>query len=151
MDPTFSGFIAWVQTIMGVPAADMPTTTILQTTYDEALNLAYNGLQTVPSQPTSPSVYATAVYNLGGALLVEMAQDVPPSTYWNDLRKKLNINAFSFGIISSASDQGTSETLTLPAQVQGMTLFDLQLAKSPWGRTYLMLAGSWGAIWDMTV
>jgi hypothetical protein len=128
----------------------MPNDYTLQVAYDTSLNLAYYGLATVPSQPTSPSLYAVAVYNLGGAMLLEIAQDTPPSTYWTDLRTKLGINSFVFGLITAAHDQGTSDSLYIPESIRNMTLLDLQLAKSPWGRMYLMLAGEWGTIWGLT-
>jgi len=38
----------------------------------------------------------------------------------------------------------------IPDAIKGMTLMDLQLAKSPWGRKYLMIAGQWGSIWGIT-
>jgi hypothetical protein len=171
MDPTYQGFVLWVQQIMAVPQASMPSAIWLQTAYAESLNLTYVGLACVPSvsgnifpyveQPinppnpppppfTPPSIYATAVYNLGGAILVDIAQDTPPSTYWSDLRNSMNINGFQPGIINSAADQGTSETTFVPDSLKGLTLFDLQLLKTPWGRAYLAIAGLWGALWGIT-
>jgi hypothetical protein len=151
MDPTFPTWTGWwLPSIMGVPAADMPDAQTLQSAYDTSLNEALPELQLVPSQPTSPSIYAIAVYNLGGDVLAEMAQDTPPETYWTDLRKSLGINSFTPGIVSSASDQGTSEGMSIPDQIQNMTLFDLQLAKTPWGRRYLAIAGEWGTYWNIS-
>lgn len=155
MDPTFNtGSFSWVgwwvPSIMGVPAGAMPGSPTLQWAYDTALNLALNELACVPSQPTSPSVYADAVYNLGGHTLVGIAQDTAPSTFWADLKKQLNFNGFVPGLITSSSDQGTSSSLTIPDQLKGMTLFDLQLAKTPWGSRYIELAGEWGAIWGVS-
>jgi hypothetical protein len=154
-DPTFAGFQWFVANMMGVPTAEIPDVTVLQACYDESLNLAYWGLETVPSQPTTPSIYAFAVYNLAAHIMVEMAWDdpnvQPPSTYWTDLRNKLGLNSFSFGLVNSAADQGTSESSYIPDQIKGMTLMDLQLAKTPWGRKYLMFAGQWGAIWGITI
>jgi hypothetical protein len=153
-DPTFAGFQWFVQNMMAVPLGSMPDDSILQIAYDEAINLTYWALDTVPSQPTTPSIYAFAVYNLGCAFLLEVAQDdpdaEPPSTFWNDLRTKLGINSFLSGLITSAADQGTAESTYIPEQIKGMTLMDLQLAKSPWGRKYLMIAGQWGSIWGIT-
>ena len=149
-DPTFEGFKWFVGSVMGVPPASMPPDNSLIVAYDEATNLAYSELAGVPSQPTSPTVYAFAVYNLGCALLLEFAQDIPPSTFWSDLRNSLGINSFNFGIIESAHDQGTGQASYIPDAVKGMTLMDLQLAKSPWGRKYLMIAGEWGPIWGIT-
>jgi len=140
-DPTFAGFQWFVANMAGIPASEIPDVTVLQACYDQAINLAYWGLETVPSQSTSPSIYAFAVYNLATDILVEIAWDDPngTSTYWTDLRNKLGLNSMNFGIITSATDQ-----------IKGMTLMDLQLAKTPWGRRYLMFAGQWGAIWGIT-
>lgn len=153
--PTFAGFQWFVSNIMAVPTGSVPPDDWLQVAYDEAANLAYWALATVPSQPNSPSIYAFAVYNLGCALLLDFAQDDPtadpPTTFWNDLRTKLGIDSFTFGLINSAADQGTSQSSYIPDQIKGMTLMDLQLAKSPWGRQYLMIAGQWGAIWGITI
>jgi hypothetical protein len=154
-DPTFAGFQWFVTNIMVVPSGSMPPNDWLQVAYDEAVNLTYWALDTVPSQPTTPSIYAFAVYNLGCALLLEFAQDdstiQPPSTFWTNLRTQLGINSFSFGLITSASDQGTAESMYIPDAIKGMTLMDLQLAKSPWGRKYLMFVGQWGSIWGLTI
>jgi hypothetical protein len=153
-DPTFAGFQAWVAAVMGVPTGAMPDVTTLQVAYDEAVNLAYTGLQGVPSQSTSLSVYAQAVYNLGGAILVEIAQDDPNGqfpTFWSDLRTKLGINSFAPGLINQAHDQGTGDGYYILPQLAGLTLLGLQLIKSPWGRNYLMFAGQWGPLWGLTI
>jgi hypothetical protein len=154
-EPTFTGFQWFVTNIMAVPSGSMPPVSWLQVAYDEAINLTYWALDTVPSQPTTPSIYAFAVYNLGCAFLLEFAQDdsttVPPGTFWNNLRNSMNINSFLSGLITSAADQGTAESTYIPEQIKGMTLMDLQLAKSPWGRKYLMIAGQWGTIWGLTI
>jgi hypothetical protein len=150
--PTFAGFKWFVQTIMGVPTGSMPTDDWLQIAYDQSINLTYYALGSVPSQPTTPSIYAFAVYNLGCAFLTEFAQDDPAttSTFWTDLRNKLGLNSFTAGLITSAADQGTAESMYIPEAIKGMTLMDLQLAKTPWGRKYLMIAGQWGTIWGIT-
>jgi hypothetical protein len=117
-----------------------------------------------PIAPTPPppvywktlSVYSVAVYNLGGHFLVNIALDLPgppptePPTFWSDLRKTLGLNSFSLGIINSASDQGTSAAQTLPDYVQNMSMFNMWLASTPWGRMYAMLAGQWGTVWGIS-
>lgn len=149
--PTFAGFKAWVSAVMGVPSGNMPDDTTLQVAYDEAINLAYLGLANIPSQSTSMSIYAMAVYNLGGAILVEIAQDAQNSTFWGNLRKEFQINSLVPGFITQAHDQGTGEGMFVITQLQGLTLFGLQLAKTPWGRQYLMFAGQWGTLWGLTI
>jgi hypothetical protein len=148
--PNFTDFQAWVQFMMGVPADAMPDVTTLQMAYDESLNLALDDLATTPYQAGSPSIYALAVYNLAAAILVDIVQDAPPSTFWSDLRNKFNVTMFSFGIINSASDQGTSKGSIVPNFVQMMGPLDLWLYQTPWGRQYMMIAGAWGAVWGLS-
>lgn len=178
-EPTLAGFTAWVYTFMGVPKSALPPDSpYLQLAFDESVNIAYVGLKLVknrspprtpphaehPSYPTpsarrfqSPSVYAIAVYNLAGHFLVNMANDDPdaeppqePPNFWAALRSTLNLNSFNIGIINSASDQGTSAGQMIPDMVQKMSLFNLWLMQTPWGRTYLMLAGQWGTVWGIS-
>lgn len=150
-DPTIEGFTAWVQAVMGVPTGDMPDPTTLQVAFDQAINLAYLGLQSVPTQSTSLTIYAQAVYNLGGAMLLEIAMDNPNSTFWTDLRNKLGISSFVPGLVNQAHDQGTGEGMYILPVFAGLTMLGLQLIKSPWGRNYLMFAGQWGPIWGLTI
>jgi hypothetical protein len=148
--PNFTDFQAWVANMMGVPANDMPDVATLQMAYDESLNLALIDLATIPYQSGSPSIYALAIYNLAAAILVDIVQDVPPSTYWSDLRSKFGTTMFSFTIVTSASDQGTSKGSMAPEFMQHMMPMDLWLMQTPWGRQYLMIAGAWGAIWGIS-
>jgi hypothetical protein len=150
-DPTFDGFKAWVQAVMGVPNVSLPDDTTLQIAYDQAINLAYLGFQSIPSQSTSLTIYAQAVYNLGGAMLVEFAVDNPNSSYWQDLRNRMGIYNFTGGLTNSAYDQGTGEGMYILPIFSGLTLGNLQLLKTPWGRAYLALAGQWGTIWGLTI
>lgn len=171
--PTFDGFKWFVANVMGVPDEAMPDDMVLQVAYDQAVALTYWGLATVPTPsgnqpyasqpiyptpptPGTPSLYAYAVYNLGCAMLLEFAQDDPNAeppfnTFWNDLRTKLGIYSATYGMVNAAADQGTSEAMYIPEIIKGMTLLDLQLMKSPWGRMYLMIAGQWGTIWGLTI
>lgn len=148
--PNFTDFQAWVQFMMGVPAGDMPDVATLQMAFDESLNLALDDLQTIPFVAGSPSLYALAVYNLAAAILVDIVQDVPPSTFWQDLRNKFNVTMFSFSIMTGAADQGTSKSAIVPNFVQGMGPLDLWMYQTPWGRQYMMIAGAWGSIWGIS-
>jgi hypothetical protein len=150
-DPNIGDWVdVWLPEFMTVPPAAMPPQTMLQYCFDQSLNMALPELETVPSQPTSPSVYAVAVYNLGGDILCENAQDTSPSTFWTDLRKQLDVNAFRYGLVQSGGDQGSSGSLMIPESLQGLTLGDLQLTKTPWGQRYLQIAQYWGTIWGIT-
>jgi hypothetical protein len=156
VDPTIEGYLNFIRGIMGVPvgalADDSP---YIEWSYDWALNLVYEGLQLVASQPTSPTMYVIAVYNCAADMLVNITQDdpnapAPYNTFWSDLRTKLGINSFVPGVITSSSDSGTSQSLSVPEQLQNLSLMDLQQLKTPWGRNYLAIAGSWGPIWGIS-
>ena len=179
-DPTLAGFTVWVYGVMGVPQTALPPNSpYLALAYDTSVNLVYVGLKQVPntSQPRpmsaphpehpidppqtvmvrSPSIYSLAVYNLGGHILCTIAQDDPnafppqePPTFWADLRDKLQMNVMSYGMVNSASDQGTSASQQIPNQIADLTLFGLDLLKTPWGRFYLMIAGQWGTLWGLS-
>jgi hypothetical protein len=148
--PNFVDFQTWVQYMMGVPADAMPDVITLEMAFDESLNLALPDLATIPFQPGTPSLYALAVYNLAAAILVDIAQDIPPSTYWSDLRNRFNVTNFSYSIITGSSDQGTSKSSMVPNFIQEMGPLDFWLMQTPWGRQYIMIAGAWGAIWGIS-
>lgn len=130
---------------MAVPVNALPDDSpFLSYAYDVALATVNPALATVPP------IYMLAVYNLGGDLLVNWAQDVPPSTYWRDLREKFAIYAFAPGVVSSSSDNGTSTSLLNPDQMKDFTLAALQNLKTPWGRQYLAWAQSYGPLWGLS-
>lgn len=148
--PTYNGFVTWVTAVMQVPSNAMPDANTLEAAYCQALNLAYSDLASVPSNCSNITIYTMAVYNLGGAILVEYAQDNPGSTFWSDLRSQLRINDFVPGLVNQAHDQGTGEGMYILPIFSGLTLLGLQLLKTPWGRAYLQFAGQWGPIWGLT-
>lgn len=148
--PNFVDFQTWVQYMMGVPEDSMPDVITLEMAFDESLNLALDDLAYISYQQGTPSLYALAVYNLGGAILCDIAQDTPPSTFWTDLRNKFNIASFAFTIVTGSSDQGTSKTGIVPNFVQELGPLDFWLMQTPWGRQYLMIAGAWGAVWGIS-
>lgn len=96
------------------------------------------------------SVYALAVYNLGGSNLINFAQDQTGRTYFRDLRKDLGIASFQMGVVSSTADQGTSTALLNPEFMKTLTLQNLQSLKDPYGRAYLMFAQAAGPVWGLT-
>ena len=108
-------------------------------------------------QPPGPqwSIYAIAVYNLGGDLLINFAPDTPPSTYFATLRgpialKGFGETAFVAGVVESAADETTSASLVVPDALKGLTLSDLQRMKTPFGRRYLELAQDFGTEWGVS-
>jgi hypothetical protein len=151
VDPTLAGFILFVQQIMQVPTSALPNNSpFFQLAYDYAIAVTNDLLAGVPSPITSPSIYAQAVYNLGGDQLVNIATDQGGQTYFADLRSKFNINGFVGGVVSSAADEGTSEGMVVPKAAENFTMMNLQQLKTPWGRQYMAIAQSFGSLWGLS-
>jgi len=234
-DPTnqtsIGGFTTFVRNVMGISANYLPdSSAYLAYAYDHALNLVNLDLACLPAQTGAWSIYAQAVYNLAGALLIEtvpdqawpvaaaswsvglaaitttapntfspgdrvlpsgispLAYDQPPApgrgyyqvsavadpthfsygvspnpgtanllpgaqvamTYFTQARLSFKLASFFPGVVGSAGDQGTSVGMDNPEFMKGLTLMDLQLLKTPWGRAYLAIAQKSGpTVWGL--
>jgi hypothetical protein len=146
MEPTLTGFIAWVRTAMGITTAQLPDNSIWFT-------YAFNVAESIVSdtiQQVDPLIYMLAVYNLGGDNLINYAQDIPPSTFFSDLRAKYLSYSFVAGVIQASADQSTSQSLLVPDAFKNLTLSNLQNLKTPWGRQYMAWAQDMGTLWGLT-
>lgn len=145
--PTPAGFLRFVRARMGVPetaiADDDPTLTCC---FCSAMELIprHVGLERLPV------VWANTVYNLAASLLLNYANDTPPSTYFADQRKKFGIGNYIAGITSSASDQGTSGSVTISNALSSLTLADLMMMQDPFGRAALAVLMELGPLWGYT-
>jgi hypothetical protein len=158
--PSLGGFVLFVQDVMAPPAPFDPTTSnYVPYAYNYAVQAANNNLQFVTGQPGAWNIYALSVYNLAADFLIQITQDPPgapvvamsepPMPYWQWLRKQYGISSVSLGIVQSTGDNGTSTSLLLPQQFASFTLANMMQAKTPYGRQYLAMAGSWGSLWGM--
>jgi hypothetical protein len=105
-------------------------------------------------------MYTLAVYNLGGSNLINFAQDpngAPPVAnskpqlpFFAYSRSQWKINSFVSGVIQSASDESTSESMVTQKAFENLTLADLQYLKDPYGRQYLSIAQRYGSLWGIT-
>ncbi len=144
--PTQAGFTAWIRSDMQISTSVLPDNAVW-ITYAYNISLEIND----PCYAlVSPLIYMLMVYNLGGDNLVNYAQDTPPSTFFTNLRATMKIGNFVAGVITSASDNGTSESIEAPDFMKQFTLANLQNLKTPWGRTYLQFAQRSGTIWGLT-
>lgn len=144
--PTLEGFIAWTRTVMGLSTIVIP---------DDSPGYVYAyqvALDSVPLElgSVSPSIYTLTVYNWGGSLLLQFQQDITGQTFFADARKAYNMNSFVAGVISSASDEGTSESLTVGKGLQNLQLIDLQRIKDPYGRQALSFMQSISTLWGLS-
>lgn len=153
--PTLAGFLSFIRNVMGISTNDLPDASpVINMALAVAMSIVNRALYAVSlpmtdtagveliSQPES--IYTLAVYNLAGDNLVNYAPDQQGRDYFQDLRKKLNINGFVSGVISGSSDQGTSQTLVVQEAAKNFTLANLQNLKTPWGRQYLAFAQTYG-------
>ncbi len=162
--PSLAGFEVFVRTIMRIDPVylpvDDPTT---EYAYEAALSMVNPALagwsggrcfyypgQPAQAQGTTMTIYARAVYNLGGSNLVNYAQDQEGRPFFEDLRAKLGINKFQMGIVSGTSDGGTATSLLNPEFMRELTLANLQQLKDPWGRAYLAIAQDYGSLWGIS-
>jgi hypothetical protein len=152
MNPTLAGFVAFIANVMQITSSQLsPSDPAIALSYNLALATVNQQLCAIPNcNPAQPTVYAWAVYNLAGDQLINYASDVPPSTFFADMRASLNINAFVSGVLSSQADATTSSTVAVPQSLNQLTLGDLQNLKTPWGRVYLSLAQKVGTMWGVS-
>jgi len=154
--PTEVGFSAWVYGVMGVPAEYLPSTSpVIGYAYNTAAATVNTAFMCVPGP-----IYLQMVYNLAGHLLATWAPDVPGFIYitvettqygfFQYLRKQNNMLGFTTGIVQSSSDEGTSASMVVPKQAENLTVGQLQLTTTVWGRTYLGYAQDYGTNWGIS-
>jgi hypothetical protein len=159
-DPTIPGYLDFLRRYVGIPpealADDDPD---IEASYWASLTIVNYWLVFVGTADPSGAqntYYTWAVYNLGAHILISTHLDDPNAPepwnhYWSDLRAKYGLDSFVLGVIQSSADQGTSQSLLVPDWVKNLTMFDLALLKTPWGRRYLGLAQAYGpTIWGLT-
>jgi hypothetical protein len=153
MNPTLAGFQAFIAGVMGIdPLYLPPDSPAIGWAYTVALMDVNPDLALIGSPSGAPmqtSMYALAVYNLAGDNLINFAPDQPGRTYFAELRKSMGISAFAAGVVTSASDSGTSDSLAVSDALHNLTLGQLQNLKTPYGRQYLALAQNAGTMWGL--
>jgi len=146
--PTLTGFEAWVYAVMGIPTAAMPNN-------DPGFANAFAfAMALVPTEmaaiDTSGIIYTATVYNWGGSQILQYQQDQSGQTYFSKARTAYGINNFVAGVISEASDTGTSQSMQIGKGLSNMDLLSLQRVKDPYGRQALAYMQSLGTLWGLT-
>ncbi len=145
--PTFEGFLIFVRGVMGVPftaiANDNPT---LKCCYNAALEIVNVGMGLCQL----PTIHTATVYNAGGSLLLNHAIDIPPSTYFTDMRTKIGIGKKVNGLMTAAADQGTSGSTAISDAMSNLTLADLMMMQDPYGRQVVAVLMEMGPLWGYT-
>jgi len=157
--PTLAGYSTFLYDTIGIPPVSLPATSEwIGWTYNWALGQVNAQLQQVPGP-----VYMLCVYNLAAARLFQWCPDVPNAlpyknppncedslpyfAYWRAL---WNLNGFVAGVINSTGDDGTSQSMTVSKAFENLTIDDLQLLQTPYGRFYLGEAQKVGTLWGLT-
>lgn len=88
--------------------------------------------------------------NPGQAVLLSGA--AAQALYFACARRAFRLSSFVPGVVGSTSDLSTSVGLDNPDFFRNLTLDQLQLLKTPWGRNYLAIAQKYGpGVWGLTL
>lgn len=156
MDPTLAGFLTFIRNVMGINTTNLPDNTyVIQFSFAVSMMIVNQDLRGVISPYAAvgayPSYYALAVYNLGGDRIINYALDPTGSTYFTDLREKFHVYNFNAGVVSSTNDESTGGSFEVLEVFKNLTIAQLQLLSTPWGREYLGLAQAAGpTIWGLS-
>jgi hypothetical protein len=129
----------------------IPTTAIAPD--DAGWNYAYTvAIDLVPQDFVAylKDLYTLTVYNYAGSLLLQFQQDYAGQTFFADARKAYGINNFVAGVVTSAGDVTTNETLAVGVGLQNLGLLDLQRLKDPYGRQAIAFMQTIGTLWGLT-
>ena len=129
------------------PAPASPVNASSLTTYSPYLQWAFDvalDVTLVPPTCMPPILYVLAMYNLGMHQLLKIAQDQPGQTFFATQRQTFGLMSFKAGPIAATSDQSTSTTLVTPDFLKGLTIGQLGLLNTPWGRDYLDYSQMYG-------
>ena len=97
-----------------------------------------------PPPCLAPIIWVLATYNLGMHILIRIAQDVSGQTFFQGLRTSFKIGSFIAGVLTNAGDEGTNAGLLIPEAFKKLSLGNLDLLKTPYGREYLMYIQQYG-------
>lgn len=160
--PNLTDYLSFIANVMAINVAYLPTDApIITYTLQVAITTVNPLLASIgtgqcyppispPSGITPAPIYALAVYNLAGDLLINFASDQPGFTYFYDARKNYGINIFVPGVVGASADTGTSSSMVTPEFMKTFTMANLQNLKTPYGRQYLSFAQAYGTLWGLS-
>lgn len=142
--PNQADYTTFLRTVVGISTGVLPDNAdIIPTSLQIALDTVNETLCLM-----SASLYVLAVYNLATDRLVNFAPDQQGQSFFADKRKDLRLLDISVGVPTAISDQGTSVGVLNTEAMKTLTLQNLQLLKTPWGRRYMEIAQTYGpTIW----
>jgi hypothetical protein len=139
--PNLADFLIFLSNTVQIPSAALPNDSPWpQYALDMAIDLAL-----LP--PSSPGIsYTLAVYNGATHILFAITPDQSGQVYFTNARGTGGYGLVqpSTGLVVSSSDQGTSSSLAKPQWAEGLTVGQLEMFKTPWGRTFLTWNQAYG-------
>ena len=148
--PNLTDYLTFIRNGLGIGPAFLPDNSLWITTTFNMAMATVNLSLTVASVGTSGNIYTLAVYNFAADRLLNFALDQPGESYFKDTRAALGLNSFASGLVAASGDQGTSQTLEVIEAAKRMTITDLAMMKTPYGRAYLDFAQAYGpTIWGL--
>jgi hypothetical protein len=126
-----AGFVTFIRSNMGLSSTALPDdSTSIDTAYNMAVLLC-DGWNIVT---TTAGILDLLTYQLAGHYLIMYGKE----TCFTGLRKTFGMDMV--GILNSASDTGTAGGFVIPDWVTAGGVVESELAKTPYGRQYLMVA-----------
>jgi hypothetical protein len=165
--PNLAGFQWFLANVVAIDTDNLPPSAPVVTfAFNVALGIVNPQLCLVgiPNQQDSPytkSQYDLAVYNLAADLVINWAVDPPGAptatlpdgtqlSFFERLRYRWGIGNAHFGVVASINDVSTSTNIEVIEAAKTFTLGNLQNLKTPYGRTYLAIAQSYGTLWGLS-
>lgn len=144
--PNSVDFISMLRTEVGLTAVDIPDDSVYIT---RALAWSVHWVVQVLAQ-VDISIYLRAVYCLAADRLINYGIDTAGNCTFATLRKNFSIYSFQPGVISSSSDESSSQSFQVSEAFNTLSIPDLQNLKTPWGREYLSYAQQAAPIWGLS-
>lgn len=149
-----AGFITFLRTVVGISTDELPDDSAV---IGYAYGSAYNTVNPYLNCTNHGFAFTYAVYNLGTHLVMQYAPDLPGAEiyknnlpYFAYMRSSFAMDSFVAGVVNSSSDVSTSQSLTVPEAFNTLTISDLGLLNTPWGRAYLGFAQKFGPLWGLS-
>jgi hypothetical protein len=139
--PNIVDFLLFLATEVQIPETALPPTSVWpQYALNQAIAVVMN------ANCTPGIIYTLAVYNYATHCLISVTPDTKPLNYFQNLRGKEGYGLIKpiTGLVAASSDESTSSTLNSPDWAKKMTVSQLDLMRTPWGRFYLNYAQSAG-------
>ncbi len=151
--PTLPGFLAFLNDIVGITPDLLPVNSPVVIM---ALNISED-IVNQDLQLCSSDIYTLAVYYLATSNVINWAPDQPNAPVYQNgkpffayMRATWGIFSGVTGIVQSASDVSTSESMVVPDWAKELSIAEMQLRKDPYGLAYLALAQKYGTLWGIT-